>query len=199
VTVDLDVLVRSDFLLYLKKETEERNATIINLIVGENVGYRCFRAFLAIYVIFSQLYRIPFKSSIEGLGDWPTHVAHIKRGTIVAFHDFYNNFPELDKMIVKSLELRTTNEEDTQSSLSKSAVNKTSHTRRNMDSPLLKLVEQWLRQDFIELRQLKLEEKKKNLTQQDKVLLGEDLPRTRWHELSDNMKTYGDKYYNYWK
>ena len=30
VTVDLDVLVRSDLLEFLKKETEERNATIVS-------------------------------------------------------------------------------------------------------------------------------------------------------------------------
>lgn len=29
VTVDLDVLVRADFLQYLKEETEERGATIV--------------------------------------------------------------------------------------------------------------------------------------------------------------------------
>ncbi|CAG8434645.1 12372_t:CDS:2 [Ambispora gerdemannii] len=160
VTVDLDVLVRSDFHL----------------------------------CDFSQLYRIPFKSPIEGLGDWPTHVAHIKRGAIVALHDFYNDFPELDKMITKSLELRTTNEKDTQSSSPSTA-----HLRRDMDSPLLKVVEQWLRQDFIELRQLKDGEKKKNQAEQDKVLLGEELPRTNWDGLSDNMKIHGDKYYNYWR
>ncbi|CAG8511063.1 11265_t:CDS:2, partial [Scutellospora calospora] len=169
VTVDADALVRTDLLNYLKKETEIRGATIVH----------------ATHIF-------------DGLGDWPTHIAHIKRGTIVAFHDF-NNFPEHDKMIHQQLQLRSfyNNKVDdsTDQQLSPQII---SYYRKNMDSPLLKVVEQWLREDFRELRFLRAEERKKAEQEQDKALLGEETPRTTWDNLSENVKVHGDKYYNYW-
>lgn len=120
-----------------------------------------------------------------GLGDWPTHITHIKRGKIVASHDFHNNFPELDNMMTQQL-----------------LINKQQLTNRqlyrNMGSPLLKVVEQWLREDLRELRLLQAEERKKAEQERDKVLLGEEKPKTKWDILSDNVDKYGDKYYNYW-
>ncbi|CAG8750054.1 13115_t:CDS:2 [Dentiscutata erythropus] len=164
VTVDSDVLVRTDLLNYLKKETETRGATIVH----------------ATHIF-------------DGLGDWPTHIAHIKRGTIVAFHDL-NQFPELDKMIHQQLQLRSYyNEVDDRTNQKLF-----SYYRKNMESPLLKVVEQWLREDFQELRLLQAEERKKAEQEQDKVLLGEEVPRTKWDDLSENVNAYGDKYYNYW-
>ncbi|KAF0492451.1 P-loop containing nucleoside triphosphate hydrolase protein [Gigaspora margarita] len=168
VTVDSDVLVRTDLLNYLKKETETRGATIVH----------------ATHIF-------------DGLGDWPTHIAHIKRGTIVAFHDF-NQFPELDKMIHQQLQLRSYYnkvEDGTNQQLSPQLI---SYFRKNMDSPLLSVIEQWLREDFRELRLLQDEERKKAEQEQDKVLLGEEVPRTKWDDLSENVKVHGDKYYNYW-
>ncbi|GES92196.1 glutamate-rich WD repeat containing [Rhizophagus clarus] len=150
VTVDLDVLVRSDLLQFLKNETEKRNATIV----------------YATHIF-------------DGLGDWPTHIAHIKRGNIVAFHDFHKNFPELENMISSIGKQQLTN-------------------NRNMGSPLLKVVEQWLREDLRELRLLQAEERKKAEQERDKVLLGEEKAKTKWDVLSDDVDKYGDKYYNYW-
>ena len=69
---------------------------------------------------------------------------------------------------------------------------------RNMGSPLLKVVEQWLREDLRELRLLQAEERRKSEQDRDKVLLGEEKPKTKWDILSDNMDEHGDKYYNYW-
>ncbi|CAG8612868.1 21937_t:CDS:2, partial [Dentiscutata erythropus] len=124
VTVDLDVLVRSDLLNFLKNETEARKATIV----------------YATHIF-------------DGLGDWPSHIAHIKQ--LITY------------------------------------------LRRNMVSPLLKVVEQWLREDLRELR-LQAEERKKLSQDQDKGLLGNEKPRTKWDDLSENVTAYGDKYYNYW-
>jgi CCR4-NOT complex subunit CAF16 len=67
-----------------------------------------------------------------------------------------------------------------------------------MGSPLLKVVEQWLREDLRELRLLQAEERKKAEQERDRVLLGEEKPKTKWDTLSDNVDKYGDKYYNYW-
>ncbi|KAI9259074.1 P-loop containing nucleoside triphosphate hydrolase protein [Sporodiniella umbellata] len=67
VTVDLDVLARSDFLAFLKKETEERACTIV----------------YATHIF-------------DGLGDWASHIAHVADGTCLAMHDL-KNFPELDE------------------------------------------------------------------------------------------------------
>ncbi|CAI2175512.1 10950_t:CDS:2 [Funneliformis geosporum] len=158
VTVDLDVLVRTDLLEFLKKETERRNATIV----------------YATHIF-------------DGLGDWPTHVSHIKRGTIVSFHDFNKNFTELDEMISQLSQLK-----DINSNLIRS------QSRRNMDSPLLKVVEKWLREDLREIRLLQAEERKKSEHERDKVLLNEEKPTNKWDILSENVETHGDKYYNYW-
>ncbi|CAG8718408.1 33676_t:CDS:2, partial [Racocetra persica] len=172
VTVDLDVLVRTDLLNYLRKETEKRGATIIH----------------ATHIF-------------DGLGDWPTHIAHIKRGTIVSFYDF-NNFPVHDKMIHQQLQVCSyyNNKENkvddgTDQQLSSHLI---SYFRKNMNSPLLKIVEQWLREDLQELRLLQAKERKKADQEQDKILLGEETPRTKWDSLSENANVHGDKYYNYW-
>ncbi|CAJ0909620.1 17580_t:CDS:2, partial [Entrophospora sp. SA101] len=58
VTVDLDVLVRSDLLRFLRKESETRKATII----------------YATHIF-------------DGLGDWPSHIAHMKDGAIITFRE----------------------------------------------------------------------------------------------------------------
>ena len=69
---------------------------------------------------------------------------------------------------------------------------------RNMSSPLLKVVEQWLRDDLRELRLLQAEERKKVEQERNQVLLGEEKPKTKWDDLSENADEYGDRYYNYW-
>ena len=52
------------------------------------------------------------------------------------------------------------------------------------DSPLLMIVEEWLRRDY-------------------KAIKAKPSPnsnlKTRWEILSENMAEYGDKYYNYWR
>ncbi|CAG8488492.1 3465_t:CDS:2 [Paraglomus brasilianum] len=111
----------------------------------------------------------------DGLGSWPTCVSHMKRGRIIASYEF-SNFPELDAVIAEQVQLRST--------LSSTAL------RQHMDSPLLIIVERWLREDLQELRALRDANNNKD---------EKDRPRTRWDELEDDVNNYGDKYYNYWK
>ncbi|KAH7105450.1 P-loop containing nucleoside triphosphate hydrolase protein [Auriculariales sp. MPI-PUGE-AT-0066] len=54
VTVDLDVLVRSELLAFLKEETETRGCTIV----------------YATHIM-------------DGIGSWPTHIAHLRQGELV--------------------------------------------------------------------------------------------------------------------
>ncbi|CAO3613070.1 unnamed protein product [Cunninghamella blakesleeana] len=69
VTVDLDVLVRADFLAYLKEETESRGATIV----------------YATHIF-------------DGLGQWPTEVVHMTDGTVASIHKMDETFEELEKI-----------------------------------------------------------------------------------------------------
>ncbi|ORX88534.1 P-loop containing nucleoside triphosphate hydrolase protein [Basidiobolus meristosporus CBS 931.73] len=130
VTVDLDVLVRTDLLSFLKWETEQRNATIV----------------YATHIF-------------DGIGSWPTHVAHMAEGALVELVD-YNSFPELEEI--------------------------KSQPGIVLDSPLLRLVERWLREDSKELKKKRRE-------------LRGYKEHTKWDELSENVDKFGDKYYNYWK
>lgn len=125
VTVDLDVVVRRNLLQYLMEETD-KGATVI----------------YATHIF-------------DGLGDWPTHIAHISDGTIVSLNSF-NNFPELEEQ----------------------------KSRSTFDSPLLLLVEKWLKNDF-------------DTAQSRKRKL--DGSKTHWDELSGDARKYGDKFYNYWE
>lgn len=136
VTVDLDVLVRADLLAFLKRETEQRGATIL----------------YATHIF-------------DGLGEWPTHISHMSVGKIVTTRALSDSFPELEAVMQ-------------QRSLSQSTV-------PNFDSPLLTVVERWLRNDY--------ELSKTQARLNDKVAM------SRWEILSENMKEYGDKFYNYWR
>ncbi|KAI9139137.1 P-loop containing nucleoside triphosphate hydrolase protein [Paraphysoderma sedebokerense] len=129
VTVDLDVLVRRDLLHFLKSETEERGCSII----------------YATHIF-------------DGIGDWPSHIAHIRNGTIMGLHAFNNEF------LKKELSL-----------------DEHGKPKNSFDSPLLMVVERWLREDF----NLRIEERRR-------------IGRTKWDELSEDARKYGDKYYNYW-
>jgi CCR4-NOT complex subunit CAF16 len=86
----------------------------------------------------------------DGLASWPTHLVHMSDGTILHTRAC-NDFPELEE----------------------------ARTRHSDNSPLLRVVESWLRQDL----------KKRQPAEPQK---------TRWEVLSENMQAYGDKYYNYW-
>lgn len=97
VTVDLDVVVRQDLLAFLKKESEERGATIL----------------YATHIF-------------DGLGGWPTHVAHMAQGRIKEYHPIENIKELLD------MQAETKSEQGM--------------------SPLMRLVEKWLRQDLKERR-----------------------------------------------
>ncbi|CDS08096.1 hypothetical protein LRAMOSA02045 [Lichtheimia ramosa] len=66
VTVDLDVLVRAEFLNYLREETEQRGATIL----------------YATHIF-------------DGLAQWPTQIAHVSDGSVVSMEDM-NNCKELE-------------------------------------------------------------------------------------------------------
>lgn len=136
VTVDLDVLVRGDLLSFLKDETETRGATIL----------------YATHIF-------------DGLGEWPTHIAHIADGCIKAVHDLSKPFPELE-------EAKKGREGSNFSSIIH-------------NSPLLLVVEKWLREDYKTIVAKRKKDK-------------EGVTMTRWEVLSENMKQYGDKYYNYW-
>ncbi|TPX40762.1 hypothetical protein SeLEV6574_g06422 [Synchytrium endobioticum] len=132
VTVDLDVLVRSELLRWLKKETEQRNCTILYA---------------------THIY--------DGLGNWPTAVAHMNNGEIIHFRDIADpaGFPELEAAKSRGREEVIWN------------------------SPLLTVAEDWLREDF----------KKRDANRHP-----ETRTMSRWDMLSENMKQYGDKFYNYW-
>ena len=125
VTVDLDVVVRRNLLDYLKDESR-KGATIL----------------YATHIF-------------DGLGDWPSHVAHIRNGTVVAVHDF-KNFPELEQ--AKSVP--------------------------SFDSPLLRVVEKWLRADFEEARA-----RKKQISS----------IKTDVEKKGENDRVYGDRFFNYWR
>jgi CCR4-NOT complex subunit CAF16 len=65
---------------------------------------------------------------------------------------------------------------------------KDQHRERMLsDSPFTTLCLHWLRDDRERLRNLK------------KIDPATGLPHSNWDDMSDNMKKYGDKYYNYWK
>ncbi|KAI8900256.1 P-loop containing nucleoside triphosphate hydrolase protein [Globomyces pollinis-pini] len=105
----------------------------------------------------------------DGLGLWFTHIAHIAQGHIDIVRDLATSFPELDEA-VKEREQES----------------KSAHYSLMYNSPLLLVVEKWLREDYKQLRKLQ---------QVDET----GKPMTKWEILSENMKQYGDKYYNYWK
>lgn len=137
VTVDLDVLVRSDLLAFLKKECDSRKATIL----------------YATHIF-------------DGLGGWPTHVAHMSNGSMVHVRDVERDFPEMQEAVAQ---LKSRN-------------------AYFHNSALLLVVEKWLRDDTQQTDR----EKGVQLNE-----LGQ--PITKWDILSENMKAFGDKYYNYWR
>ncbi|KAI8344342.1 P-loop containing nucleoside triphosphate hydrolase protein [Chlamydoabsidia padenii] len=94
VTVDLDVLVRADFLAFLKEETDTRGATIV----------------YATHIF-------------DGLGQWPTHVAHVSEGTVMECHALNDQFEALER------------------------IKKNNQQRQSLDSPLMELCYEWLRKD----------------------------------------------------
>ncbi|KAJ3347508.1 CCR4-NOT regulatory complex component [Kappamyces sp. JEL0680] len=136
VTVDLDVLVRADLLQFLVRETEKRQATIL----------------YATHIF-------------DGLGAWPTHIAHVSLGEVKKVVDLQQPFPELEEIVRKR---------------SAAAGSSMLH-----NSPLLLVVEKWLREDY----------KIANEARRNKDT---GAIQTRWEVLSENMKQFGDKYYNYW-
>jgi CCR4-NOT complex subunit CAF16 len=117
VTVDLDVLVRSSLIQFLREESETRNVTIV----------------YATHIF-------------DGIGDWPTHIAHMTDKHIKDFYtlDQLMNLPE-----IKNEKIHIFN------------------------SLLLTIVEKWLREDYQnELKKRNSEEgeeTKESLTQWDKL------------------------------
>jgi CCR4-NOT complex subunit CAF16 len=72
VTVDLDVLVRSDLLEFLKDDSIKRNSTILCAFVP------------ASYALFTKTPHLSDATHIfDGLSDFPTHVIHMRFGTFV--------------------------------------------------------------------------------------------------------------------
>ena len=102
----------------------------------------------------------------DGLGEWPTHVAHMHCGTITkvySYADLITAYPDVFQQ---------------EASADAQLVQ-----RRRFDSPLLIVVERWLRADFQEAK------RHKKLVEQG---------GTHWQNLSEDAKRYGDKYYNYY-
>ncbi|KAI8925321.1 P-loop containing nucleoside triphosphate hydrolase protein [Entophlyctis helioformis] len=155
VTVDLDVLVRTDLLNFLKRETEQRGASIV----------------YATHIF-------------DGLGGWPTHVAHMFDGKIEVVRDLAVGFPELEEAMRDcrtKLLASTAGVSDSPST----AYEANRLLMALFNSPLLLVVERWLREDYRRLGQ------QGQLDKEGKAM-------SKWDILSDNMKEYGDRYYNYW-
>ncbi|RUP50781.1 P-loop containing nucleoside triphosphate hydrolase protein [Jimgerdemannia flammicorona] len=164
VTVDLDVLVRSDFLEHLKKETEERLRHThlrwydpVSVWIWRSNASRCPMKFIPCF----------FVSYCPGLGQWPSHIGHMTQGTIVSLNSLHS-FPELELFKQYNRE------------------------HGIFDSPLVALCLSWLRQDRDRERKRKRGDLEAPLESTGKAI-------TRWDELSEDMKKYGDRYYNYWK
>jgi len=138
VTTDLDVIVRHDLLVYLKKETEERNATVI----------------YATHIF-------------DGIGDWPTHLCHLSFGKIKQIHPIGHYTDELRHFQQYLLE--------TEKARSNEGIVR--------NSPLLNLVEKWLRNDVQEMRDAKADD---------------DAPILDRVQLRDQAGKDSDRFYNYW-
>ncbi|KAJ3123626.1 CCR4-NOT regulatory complex component [Nowakowskiella sp. JEL0407] len=162
VTTDLDVLVRTDLLQFLYTETVERGASII----------------YATHIF-------------DGLGSWPSHVAHISDGRI-EFVKSMEGFKELEDARMEAVkvagEVSGLKVEHANGSSAKvnGGVNTPGASRISVldNSPLLRVVEGWMRKDYEKKRIVKRKE--------DGTIM------TKWDILSENMKAFGDKYYNYW-
>ena len=131
---------------FLKRETVQRNASIL----------------YATHIF-------------DGLGGWPTHIAHVVAGEIDLVRDLSQGFPELDEAI-----------HDRQVSAAATGNAESVAESLVYNSPLLLVVERWLREDNKKLM-------KAGVTNAEGKLM------TKWDILSENMKEYGDKYYNYWR
>lgn len=138
VTVDLDVVSRSDLLNYLKDETETRGATIL----------------YATHIF-------------DGLDNWATHLAHVQNGGIIRKVGELCEFPEL----TEQFEMKST-------------------------SPLMRVVEQWLRAERKDDVAKRAAEQVKELAEDGRAKADDKV-----------MKKYGDDkfntsagkdQYNYW-
>jgi CCR4-NOT complex subunit CAF16 len=99
----------------------------------------------------------------DGLGEWPTHIAHISDGTTLSLNHV-NNYPEFDSFKERHIK------------------------EHRIDSPLMALCLSLLRQD-------KIREKARRASGQlPQIDPRTGQPHTKWDELSEDMKTYGDKY-----
>ncbi|ORX77091.1 P-loop containing nucleoside triphosphate hydrolase protein [Anaeromyces robustus] len=113
VTVDLDVLVRSSLIQFLKEESETRNVTIV----------------YATHIF-------------DGIGDWPTHIAHLAEKHI---KDFYTIEEVMNLPEIKNEKIHIFN------------------------SLLLTIVEKWLREDYQNQLKMKNDNEKESLTNWDKL------------------------------
>ncbi|KAJ3357696.1 CCR4-NOT regulatory complex component [Entophlyctis luteolus] len=113
----------------------------------------------------------------DGLGGWPSHVVHISEGKIDIVREVNGTggFPELEEMRARAAVAAAS-----------SNATGTGTSRYEDNSALLRVVERWLREDY------KYRTRTSQRTNTDGILM------TRWQMLSENMKEYGDKYYNYW-
>lgn len=91
----------------------------------------------------------------DGLGDFATHLVHVRGGAIIRCVDQVNSLLEAES--------------------------------NSKGSGLLAVVLRWLTEDF-QIRK----ESRAAQAKDGKVEL-----KTKWEQLSDNMKEHGDKYYDY--
>ncbi|KAJ3415454.1 CCR4-NOT regulatory complex component [Chytridiales sp. JEL 0842] len=105
----------------------------------------------------------------DGLGGWPSHVVHIAEGKIDMTRVVKKDgFPELDEARAARFNGGVLVDDGSVD-----------------NSPLLNVVEKWLREDY---------KNRKRVTQMKD---GKGKLMTRWEMLSENMKEYGDKFYDY--
>ncbi|KAI3638859.1 hypothetical protein MIR68_003357 [Amoeboaphelidium protococcarum] len=102
----------------------------------------------------------------DGLGDWPTHIAHIRSGTIIKTYQFANVMQQYETQFLKS------------------------DARQSFDSPLLTVVESWLREDFKVAASSAAGRRGRD---------GKTQQITELDRKGEDAAKYGDKFYNYWK
>ncbi|KAJ1330587.1 hypothetical protein BSLG_009039 [Batrachochytrium salamandrivorans] len=121
---------------------------------------------------------------------------HVVGGEIDLVRDVLQGFPELDEAIRdRQAAAAVATATATATAAAAAAREAGSDGNASVDtpaealvynSPLLLVVEKWLREDSKKLA------KTGKLNADGQVM-------TRWDVLSENMKEYGDKYYNYWR
>lgn len=123
----------------------------------------------------------------DGLAGWPTHVAHMAHGEVRAVREMAD-FPEFHA--ARAERLQAAGVAPSATSTADTKLPDVADLSALDSSPLLMVVERWLRADQARERE-----------QVGVATGGPEDPRrrTRWEALSEAMAAHGDKYYNYWR